>query len=278
MAYEEIIAEQRDGIAVITLNRPDKLNALTPLTKEELRQALVDADADQSVRVIIITGAGNGFCAGADLATAGTTAVITGDDSKRSLLLQSVSTERVVETILNLTKPTICAMNGVAAGSGAGITLACDVLIASESAKFRVAFTRVGLVPAEGVSFLLAKRIGTNRALELAYTNDVIDAKEMDRIGLVNRVVPPEKLLDTAREMAKKMFQISPLTLALTKQSIHKGATTGNFDAQRLFDMLALKTLQQTEDQKEARASLIEKREPEYKDLYNYIDSIPSSA
>jgi enoyl-CoA hydratase/carnithine racemase len=123
----------------------------------------------------------------------------------------------------------------------------------------------MGLPPVDGMSYLLSRRIGTHRALELAYTNDMIDAEEMERIGLVNRVVPHDELMKETRETAQKMFQIPPLTLALTKQCIYKGATTSDIESQMIFDDLARKSLAQTTDQKEAQRSFIENREPVYK-------------
>lgn len=123
----------------------------------------------------------------------------------------------------------------------------------------------MGLPPADGISYLLPRRIGTHRALELVYTNDIIDAREMERIGLVNRVVPHDELMVAAKEMAKKMFQIPPLTLSLSKQCIYKGAAASDIESQIVFDNLAGSTLARTEDQREAQKSFIEKREPVYK-------------
>ena len=265
MNYEYILLEKEDGIATITLNRPDRLNALTPQMRVEMRGALEDVATDDTVRVVILTGAGRGFCSGADVATVAEGTEMAEDEPQRALLLQPVATPRLLALIQSLNKPTICALNGVAAGAGTGLALTCDIIIASEQARFRIAFTRMGLPPADGISYLLPRRVGTHRALELVYTNDVIDAKEMERIGLVNRVVPHDDLMRTAKEMAKKMFQIPPLTLALTKQCIYKGAAALDIESQMVFDSLVGRTLAQTEDQTEAQRSYIEKREPSYK-------------
>ena len=265
MNYEYLLVDKEDGIATITLNRPDKLNSLTPQMRVEMRVALEDAAADETVRAVILTGAGRGFCSGADVVTVADMTETAEDEPQRELLLLPVATPRLLAIIRSLNKPTICALNGVAAGAGTGLALTCDIIIASEQARFRIAFTRMGLHPGDGISYLLPRRIGTHRALELVYTNDIIDAKEMERIGLVNKVVPHDELMKTAREMAKKMFQIPPITLALTKQCIYKGAVAPDIESQMLFDSLVGKTLRETEDLKEAQRSFIEKREPVYK-------------
>lgn len=265
MNYEEILVEKEAGVCTIILNRPEKLNALTTLTRIELIEALLDADSDDNVRVVIITGAGNGFCSGSDVSTVVSGKAVTFDEPKRALLMKSTTTERVVEAIHNLTKPTVCAMNGVAAGGGADIALACDILLASDKARFRIAYTRIGTAPGEGISFDLPRRIGIHRTLELVYTNDVIDAREMDRIGMVNKVVTHDELMKTARDMAKRMFEMPPIGLALAKKAIYHGATVSSPEEQVVFDIAMARTLAQTEDAREARASLLEKRKPIYK-------------
>ena len=265
MDYQYILVEKEEGIATIMLNRPERLNSLIPQMRVEIREALEDVAADDSIRVVILTGAGRGFCSGADVTTVAQRTEMAEDESQRALLLQPVATPRLLALIRSLNKPTICALNGVAAGAGTGLALTCDIIIASDEARFRVAFTRMGLPPADGISYLLPRRIGTHRALELVYTNDIIDASEMERIGLVNKVVPHYELMVAAKEMAKKMFQIPPLTLALSKQCIYKGAVASDIESQIVFDNLAGSRLARTEDQMEAQKSFIEKREPVYK-------------
>ena len=260
-----VLLEKEEGIATITLDRQEKLNSLTPQMRVKMRLALEDAAADDGIRVVVITGAGRGFCAGADVVTVAQQTETADDESRRELLLQPVSTPRLLDVIQGLNKPTICALNGVVVGAGIALAMICDIIIASEQAKLRIGFTRMGLPPADGTSFLLSRRIGTHRALELAYTNDIIDAKEMERIGLVNRVVPHDDLLKAAKELAKKMFQIPPVTLALAKQCVYKGATAHDMESQIEFEHLVHKTLRETEDLKEAQKSFMEKREPAYK-------------
>jgi enoyl-CoA hydratase/carnithine racemase len=265
MSYEWIIFEKDEGIATITLNRTDRLNSLIPPMRVEMRTALEDLGADDGVRVMILTGAGRAFCAGADVVTFAERTEMADDEPLRELRLQPVATPRLLEIMRNMDKPSICALNGVAAGAGTALALTCDIIVASDQARFRIAFTRMGTIPADGVSYLLSRRIGIHRALELAYTNDIIDAKEMDRIGLVNKVVPHDDLMKETREMAKKMFQIAPLTLAHTKKSIYRGVAAPGAEQAMEYDHLLAKTLAETEDQQEAARSFIEKRTPQYK-------------
>ncbi len=150
-------------------------------------------------------------------------------------------------------------------GGPISIALACDIIIASEKAQFRLALTRVGLTLENGLSFLLPRRIGSHLTLELAYTNDIIDAKEMERIGLVNRVVPHDQLMETAMNTAKRMFQISPLALVHAKKCVYKGMAATDIESQTAFEKLAGMTLKETGDHKEAVKSFREKREPIYK-------------
>ncbi len=265
MEYEWVIYEKEDGIAILTLNRQDRLNSLIPPMRVEARKCIEDAGADPDVRVLVVTGAGRGFCAGGDVGNvvAGTEAA--DDEPPRQRLMLPVSTPRLMDALRSLNKPTIAAINGIAAGSGIAFALACDVVIASEQARVRVAFTRMGIVPTDGVTWLMTRAIGIHRTLELAYTNDIIDAKEMERVGLVNRVVPHDELMKTAKETAKKMMQIPPLTLAMTKKAIYHSLGVSSMEEQMIFEHAAGSAIRGTEDSKEASSSFMEKREPVYK-------------
>ena len=264
MNSQLVLFEKADGIATVTLNRPEKLNALTPQMRVEMRQAFEEVAADDGIRVLILTGAGRGFCAGADIVTVAERAELADDESMRSLRLQPVATNRPATILRNLEKPTICALNGIIAGGPIALALSCDIIIASEQARFRMALTRVGLSLENGISYMLSRRIGPHQTLELAYTNDIIGAKEMERIGLVNRVVPHDELMPKAREMADKMFDIPPLGLAMAKRCVYKALEASDLESQIAFEMLLGKTLGQTEDRKEAVQSFMEKRKPVY--------------
>lgn len=274
MSYESILTDKDQGICTVTLNRPAKLNALTPQMRMEIREALENADADNDIKVIILTGAGRGFCSGLDVTPypGQEENDYAPEEMKWMLmhpqsLIRSLPGQRTVpEVIRALSKPTICALNGVMAGAGSGFALSCDIIIASEKASFLVATTRIGLVLEFDTSFLLPMRVGTHRALELAYTNDRINAEEMERIGLINKVVPHERLMIAAKEMAKKMFLIPPLSLTLVKRCVYAGAEAArNVEAQRIFDIACEAALAKTKDQAEATASFWEKRPPVYK-------------
>ncbi len=265
MNLKYVLFEKRDGIGIITLNRPEKLNSLTPSMRVEIRQTLEDAAADEGIRVVILTGAGRAFCAGADIDTVEKGSEMADDEPARELRLKPVASHRLSSFILGMEKPTICALNGIIAGGPIAMVLACDIIIASEQARFRLALTRVGLTLENGLSYLLPRRIGSHLTLELAYTNDIIDAKEMERIGLVNRVVPHDQLMEIAIDMARRMFRIPPLSLALAKKCVYKGLAAADLESQAAFEKLAGMTLKQTEDHKEAIKSFREKREPIYK-------------
>lgn len=265
MDFEFILFEKADGIATVTLNRPDKLNALTPPMRVEMRKAFEEVAEDDGIRVLILTGAGRGFCAGADIVTVAERAELADDESLRALRLQPVATNRPATLLRNLNKPTICALNGIVAGGPIALALSCDIIIASDQARFRMALTRVGLSLENGISFMLSRRIGPHLTLELAYTNDIIDAKEMERIGLVNRVVPHDELMPAARNMAMKMFDIPPLGLAMAKKCVYQSLEAPDLETQIAFEMLLGKNLGQTEDRQEAVQSFMEKRKPVYR-------------
>jgi len=165
MDFEFIDFDKSDGIATVTLNRPDKLNALTPQMRVEMRKAFEDVAEDDGIRVLILTGAGRGFCAGADITTVAARAELADDESMRALHLQPVATNRPATILRNLKKPTICALNGIIAGGPIALALSCDIIIASDKARFRMALTRVGLSLENGISYMLSQRIGPHLTL-----------------------------------------------------------------------------------------------------------------
>jgi enoyl-CoA hydratase/carnithine racemase len=222
--YENILYEQSDGIATITLNRPDKLNAYTTQMGDEVVDAFARIRADDEVRVAILTGAGRGFCAGVDLEhlkahQAG------GNAQKDSPKLgEEDFLKKLPLDLLAFPKPVIAAINGHAIGVGVTMVLPCDVRIASAGAKIGITFAKLGILPGLGSTHLLPRLIGQAKALELVLTARIFRAEEAAEIGLVNRVVPGEELMNEARAMAVEMSQIDPEVLAHAKRAIHFGA------------------------------------------------------
>lgn len=218
MSYEYTLIDREDGVATVTLNRPEKLNAFAGQMRQELGDALAEVDEDRSVRVIVLTGAGRGFCAGADV---GYLAELVDRGDADSLALLVEAGRRVVTTIRNSDKPVIASLNGVAAGGGANLALACDLRIASDRARIGQTFNRIGLAPDWGGTYFLPRLAGPARALELFWTADVIDAAECLRLGLVNRVVPHETLAAETRALAQMLAAKPPLPLTLAKRAVY---------------------------------------------------------
>jgi enoyl-CoA hydratase/carnithine racemase len=254
---KDLILEKKDGIYTIILNRPEKLNALTNDMKLSITQAITEAGHDNEVRVVVISGAGRGFCSGADVGTLGETTT-----AQRLQNMQIVSD--MILAIVNLPKPVVASVNGAAIGIGYSLALACDVIIASEKARFGGVWVRIGLHPDGGASYLLPRRIGVGKACELLFSGRIIDADEADRLGLVNRVVPGDQLESTVREAAAAMAKGAPLATSLTKTSIYRGLTM-DLAAVLELEARAASTLSNTEDSTEAMAAFREKREPIFK-------------
>ncbi|MFF1302107.1 enoyl-CoA hydratase/isomerase family protein [Streptomyces sp. NPDC058307] len=261
-----------DGhVSYLTLNRPEVLNALTPGQRDLLIELLAGASADPQVRAVVLTGTGRGFCAGADLRGAsgagasGAGASGAGErvagDVARTLRLGA---QRLVAAVLDCEKPVIAAVNGTAAGLGAHLALACDLVLAAESARFIEVFVRRGLVPDGGGAYLLPRLIGPRRAKELMFFGDPLTAPEAERLGLVNRVVPDEELAKTARAWAERLATGPTRALALTKQLVN-----ASLDGDRATAFAAEAAAQEinmtTADAQEGVASFVERRSPEYR-------------
>jgi len=223
--HRTIAVEIDGGIATVTLNRPEKLNAYTPEMGEEVVAAFRAAREDPAVRAVILTGSGKGFCAGVDLDAlkAMHSAQSTGPGPK----LGEEDFIRVFPLeLLEFPKPVIAAIHGAAIGVGVTMALPCDIRIAAEGAKFGITFTKLGILPGLGSTHLLPRIVGMGHAQELVLTARVIRADEALAIGLVNRVVAPEDLLATAREVAARTLECDPDALALAKRALHAGALT----------------------------------------------------
>ena len=261
MIYEEIAFEKEKGVAIITFNRPDKLNALSPRLRVDIARAIDDVSDDEETRVLVITGAGRGFCSGADLS------VRSSNNPADLGLGERYRLDPVgwlCIRIHNLHKPTIAAVNGVAAGAGLSLALACDMRIASETARFGSIFVKRGLVPDNGSTYFLPKLVGVAKACELMFIGDLIDAKEAERIGMVNAIVPPDELMPMTMDLATKIAKGPPLTIQLTKRAIYKGLTR-DLTSQVEYEAYSQAIAGATEDAEEGVRAFMEKREPEFK-------------
>src|SRR6266446_3980758 len=258
MAYENILFEKKDAIAYVTFNRPKVLNALNRKTVEELRDALLDARDDSSVRVLILTGAGEkSFVAGADIGELAQRTPVDGKDF--SLFGQSVF--HLLET---LGKPSICAINGFALGGGCELALSCTIRLASKTAKLGQPEVKLGIIPGYGGSQRLARLCGKSAAHELCLTGEMITAEEAQRIGLVNHIYDPAELLPAAEAIAKKIIANAPLAVKYTKEAIERGVEMpqeeGLFLEATLFGLVCA-----TEDKREGTTAFLEKRPPQFK-------------
>jgi len=252
LEFKHIIYEKKEGVAWVTLNRPEVLNALSRATWHELAQAMDLAEKDDEVRVVVITGAGRAFCAGDDI---NDLATIKDAFDAKAYFKEITRAARKVE---EFTKPIIAAVNGLAYGGGCEITMVCDIAIASENARFAQPEARIGAWPPLA-AVRLPSIIGKQKALEIMLTGEPIDAKEAERIGLINKVVPPEQLKDAVMEMAKKIMRIAPLSAELIKTTVNKKIE----DVDSIIDATAM--LFSSEDLREGAIAFLEKRQPVWK-------------
>lgn len=256
-SYETILVEKRESVAVLTINRPDKLNALGSKVHEEGVAALEELRKDPSVRVLVITGAGEkSFIAGADISEfAGQTPV-----SQRAMFLEST----LFNSIDKFPKPVIAMINGFCLGGGCEIALACDLRIASEKARFGQPEINLGIIPGGGGTQRLTRLIGEGKSMELILTGDMIDAKTAYDLGLVNAVHAPEELEAKTMELANKITEKSPIALQMAKEAV-KLASRSNLDEglKREIDLFAI--CFSSEDKEEGVAAFLEKRKPVFK-------------
>ena len=267
MSYEHILYDVRDAIATITLNRPDKLNAYTATMGAELEDAFIAADEDDAVRVIIVTGAGRGFCAGADISggasafdtKSGNTAMFQGSQPRRT------GGNGFVGAIYNCRKPSIAAINGPAVGVGITLALPMDIRIASSEAKFGFVFARRGLVPEAGSAWFLPRLVGLDQALRWCLSGRVFPAAEALEGGLVSEVVAPSDLLARARAIAAEMVEnTAPVSIALTRHMLWQYSSLANpFEVMKIDGALSVE-LGGGPDVKEGVASFLEKRKPNF--------------
>ncbi len=261
--YADLLYEIDSHVATITLNRPDRLNAISGPMLESLSQALRDADRDRDVRIIVITGAGRGFCAGLDLKdlTAGTGIGSNGADGLANARFDLANSPPVV--LHTTDKPVICAINGAAAGYGMDLALGCDIRIASSEAKLAAVFTKRGILPESGGAWLLPRLIGWAKAAEIAFAGRTLSAQEALDVGLVNQVVEPDRLMSTTRELAAEIAENAPLAVQATKRMMRLGLEE-TFEANVHHVFLQLLPLFGTKDFREGVKAFIEKRQPEF--------------
>jgi 2-(1,2-epoxy-1,2-dihydrophenyl)acetyl-CoA isomerase len=262
MAFDQITFDREGPVARLTLNRPDKLNALTGVMSDELVVALGQIEEDPDLRAVLLTGAGRGFCAGQDL-TEFDDAYRKGErpDIKEHL---SHTYHRLIPAMTALPKPIVCAVNGVAAGAGVSLALACDIRIAGASARFTQAFVKIGLVPDSGGTYLLPRAVGYAKALELSLTGDIVDAGTARDIGLVSLVVPDEELGDEAGELASRLAGMPTAALGETKRLLQASLAPALEEALRR-EADAQARMGQTEDHLEGVTAFAEKRDPDFK-------------
>ena len=225
MGYQTLLFEKSGAIGTLTLNRPDARNALDLVMRRELLAALDDIEGDPSVRVVVLTGAGGHFCAGGDVKSMKPGSAAAEGRARVAAL------NRMIVRLVEFPRPIIAMVDGFAVGAGCNLALCCDLIVASDRARFGEVFAKIGLVPDGGGSWLLPRLVGMARAKELIFTADIIDAAEAARIGLVNRVVPAAELAASTRALAERIAQGPPKTLALAKHMVNRAATSNLEDA-----------------------------------------------
>ncbi|KPK21611.1 MAG: hypothetical protein AMJ76_02230 [Dehalococcoidia bacterium SM23_28_1] len=264
MTYADIRVQKKDGIVLLTLNRPDKLNAVTWNSWREISQAVRELDEDDEARVLVVTGSGRGFCSGTDLAAAAAAAAAGKEPAAGSRRERLRSRFLATATILACHKPTIAAVNGVAAGGGLSLCLACDVRIASQEARFSAIWSRRALVPDFGCSHLLPRIVGMSKALELMYTGETIDAQEALTIGLVSQVVAADELMPTAMALAERIAKGPPIAIELAKRLAYR-SWREELEAQAEYEEYLQRLCIESEDAQEGVLSFLEKRKPVFK-------------
>jgi 2-(1,2-epoxy-1,2-dihydrophenyl)acetyl-CoA isomerase len=242
MAYEAILFDKKDGIATITLNSPDKLNAISIRMKQDLFAAMDEVNKDDEIKVAVLTGAGRGFCAGHDIAEMMSLPPHTPTLNER---LNATSAEA---TFYKLEKPVIASINGACVGAGLSLALSCDIRIASDKAKIGSAYIKLGAAPGLGMTYWLPKIIGPAAALEFLLTGKTVIGEEAKKIGIVNYVVPPEELQKTTMDMAAQIAQYPVLALSLTKRLVYRSMIDDAAHAQDWENWAALVTMSSMEN------------------------------
>jgi len=262
MTYECLIYEVKDSIATLTLNRPDRLNALGGSLRDDLHDAITRSAADPEVRVLIITGSGKGFCAGGDVK-----AMNEAKEGRRERpFMEKIAPgrDRTLLAMREAPQPIIAAVNGAAAGAGMNLALACDIRLASSAAKFSQAFVKRGLHPDWGGTYFLPRIVGMAKACELIFTGALIDAAEALRLGIVSQVLAPEELLPAAQALARAIAAGPPIAIRLAKRGLYRNAESDLRTALE-YETFAQNACFETEDATEGIRAFVEKRAPQFK-------------
>jgi 2-(1,2-epoxy-1,2-dihydrophenyl)acetyl-CoA isomerase len=258
MDYETITLETKDSIATLTLNRPENLNAINQKMTQELNNAIAEIAKDTSIRTLVVTGAGRGFCSGFDI----------GDMAQAAAPIETrnwiQSGHKAILSLTNLEKPVIAKVNGAAVGFGCSLAISADIIIASEIAKFSLIFSRIGLIPDGGALFHLPRLVGPAKAKELIFTAKMIDAKEAEKIGLINKAVPADRLDNEVNTLAKQLAEGPTMAFGIAKKIINKGSSMD------LSSVLECEAFGQTvagttQDAQEGVIAFLEKRKAEFK-------------
>ncbi|MBX5320511.1 MAG: enoyl-CoA hydratase-related protein [Candidatus Bathyarchaeota archaeon] len=253
-----MLYEKSEGVATITIKRPEALNAFNAEVVSEILQALEDVKTDENTRVVVLTGAGEkAFSAGADIKT------MKGMNALKARALSQMG-EKICTALENLEKPVIAAINGYALGGGLEVAMACDLRIASENARMGQTEINIGLIPGWGGTQRLTRLIGATKAKELIFTGKMIDAKAAEQLGIVNMVVSPDKFREAVRQFALEIAQKAPVALKVAKALINKGAEI-SLDAALALEREGFGVVASTEDLQEGVSAFIEKRKPTFK-------------
>lgn len=262
MSFETILLEKNEGIGVLTLNRPERMNALNEKMAAELVQALREVNQDDEIRVLVVTGAGKAFCTGADVG--GMSSKERKSKGAEEIRRGFSNIQGIILGLQRLEKPTIAMINGAAVGGGFDLACACDLRTGSENTRFMVAFTRIGLFPGWGGTWLYARIIGIPKAAEMLFTGNFMGAEEAERLNLLNKLVPAEELEKETMSLARHIANGPPIAIRLAKLQLYKGLEMDletSLQIAAAFETITLTS----EDHKEGVAAFGEKRPPQYK-------------
>lgn len=266
MSFETILFDKREHVAILTLNRPDRLNAISAKLRDDVQAAVSDAHRDDAIRALVITGMGRGFCSGADLSAvaSGIRGTLPAPTTQLERLDEDGWVGRWAKMFHRFDKPVIAAVNGIAAGAGMSTALAADLRVGSERARFKTVFIERSLSPDSGMSYFLPRIVGYARAADLIFTSRTVEAEEAYRLGLLDRLVSHDNLLDEAIKLANEMTQWPPLALRVSKRVLQHNFESDIDEAMRYETVGLAMGRRATNDAREAMLAFSEKRKPKY--------------